>query len=390
MRRSLAVLLLLGLAAPAAPAQEKPGTKPSPAFQALKDEYAAAQKKAAAEQKKLVEAAMNELKAAKTEAEKKAAQAKLMVPIRNDADAQFSPRFLAFAEKNPKDPSAVDALVMALRTGGGPKAGNWATILERLRTGYAARPEIKPVVHLVGGLNDKASDKLMQEIIAKNPDRKIQALACKTLAAARQKLAQVAGQLKQNPAMLARAEEQVGKEYVQHLLALVEKAPTEAEALTKLLKEKYSDVYPDLSVGKAAPEVVSQDLAGKEARLSALKGKVVVLDIWATWCGPCRAMIPHERDMVERLKGKPFVLVSISADAKKETLTDFLKTEKMPWTHWWNGAEGGIIEDWDVSYFPTIYVLDAQGVIRHRDLRGEELERAVNDLLKELETKKVG
>jgi hypothetical protein len=67
---------------------------------------------------------------------------------------------------------------------------------------------------------------------------------------------------------------------------------------------------------------------------------------------------------------------------KKETLTKFLAKEKMPWTHWCNGQEGGIIEDWDVQAYPTIYVLDAKGVIRHQNLRGEELEEAVNHLLK--------
>jgi hypothetical protein len=53
----------------------------------------------------------------------------------------------------------------------------------------------------------------------------------------------------------------------------------------------------------------------------------------------------------------------------------------MPWIHWWNGSKGGVIEDWDVHFYPTIYVLDAQGVIRHKDLGGEELEKAVNSLL---------
>ena len=156
----------------------------------------------------------------------------------------------------------------------------------------------------------------------------------------------------------------------------------EAVALRKTLHEKYGDVAADVSVGKPAPEIVIRDIDGKEAKLSALKGKVVVLDIWATWCPPCRAMIPHEREMVERLKGKPFALVSISADAKLETLKEFLSQEKMPWTHWWNGSEGGVIDDWDVQAFPTIYVIDAKGVIRYKGVRDEKLEEAVNELLR--------
>ena len=99
-------------------------------------------------------------------------------------------------------------------------------------------------------------------------------------------------------------------------------------------------------------------------------------------------MIPHEREMVEKLKEKPFTLVSISADEEKETLTKFLAKEKMPWTHWWNGQSGGILEDWDVQYFPTIYVIDSKGIIRHKDLRGEALEKAVHELLTESEEKK--
>src|SRR5262249_1139333 len=143
-----------------------------------------------------------------------------------------------------------------------------------------------------------------------------------------------------------------------------------------------------LSVGKAAPEVVSQNLEGKKVKLSDLRGKVVVLDIWATWCPPCRAMIPHEREMVKKLVNEPFVLVSISGDAKKETLTEFIKKEPRRWTQWWNGQTGGIIEDWNVEFFPTIYVLDAKGVIRYKNVRGEEMEKAVTTLLKEMKTDK--
>jgi hypothetical protein len=95
----------------------------------------------------------------------------------------------------------------------------------------------------------------------------------------------------------------------------------------------------------------------------------------------------HQREMVRRLKDKPFVLISISADEKKETLLNFLEKQPMPWTHWHNGSKGGLVDGWNIHYFPTIYVLDAKGVIRHRDVRGEDLDKAVTDLLGEAEKK---
>ena len=224
-------------------------------------------------------------------------------------------------------------------------------------------------------------------MIARNPDRKIQAIAYREQVAYIEWLVQFADAMKNDPKHRDCVEEEEGKTIVAERIAKAERGKAEIDGLKKTLREKYGDVINDLSIGNAAPEIKIQAVDGTEARLSALKGKVVVLDIWTTWCGPCKAMIPHEREMVERLKDKPFALVSISADEKKETLTDFLAKEKMPWTHWWNGSKEGIMEDWDVRYYPTIYVLDAQGVIRHKDLRGEELEKAVNALLEEAKTK---
>jgi thiol-disulfide isomerase/thioredoxin len=149
------------------------------------------------------------------------------------------------------------------------------------------------------------------------------------------------------------------------------------------------DKKPDLSVGKPAPEVISQDLNGKKVKLSDLRGKVVVLDIWATWCGPCKKLIPHYREMVKKYKDKPFVLVGVSIDAKKETLVKFMDKEPMPWTHWWNGT-GGIAKDWDIEAIPTIYVLDAKGIIRSKVVGADEeaIEKAVAKLIKETPDKK--
>jgi thiol-disulfide isomerase/thioredoxin len=143
-----------------------------------------------------------------------------------------------------------------------------------------------------------------------------------------------------------------------------------------------------LSVGKVAPELECADLAGKPARLSDFKGKVVVLDFWTTDCIPCRAMIPHERQLVQRHAGKPFALISISADPEKESLGRFLKNEPMPWTHWWAGDQSGVLDKWNVRLFPTIYVIDAKGTIRYKNVRDKKLDDAVETLLKEADAKK--
>jgi thiol-disulfide isomerase/thioredoxin len=336
-------LLALALAAPGLRADDKPAKAED--YKALQKEFTQAQTKLQEKQKELVQA----FQKAKTQEEKKEI-AKKFETLQKELD-KFGARFLAYAEKNPKAPDAYDALFQTLRLSGGPmgKSGLWGKAMAALQKDQVKNENMAKLVPLLGGSKDEATIKLLKAIVEQNPNPKTQAHACKALA----------------------------------------KSPNkdDADKYAKLLKDKYADVFPDLSVGKKAPEVVSQDLSGKKVKLSDYKGKVVVLDIWATWCGPCRAMIPHERELVKRLKDKPFALISISADEKKETLTKFLGETPMPWTHWWNGSDGGILADWEVQFFPTIYVLDAKGVIRYKGVRGKQMDEAVETLLKEMGVK---
>jgi len=170
----------------------------------------------------------------------------------------------------------------------------------------------------------------------------------------------------------------------------VEAAKAEMARIRKINKDELDSKVKDVYVGGTLPELKSKDLNDKDVKTSDLKGKVVMLDVWATWCPPCRAMIPHSREMVEKFKNKPFVLVGISVDAKKETLTEFMKKNDMPWTHWWCGAMGGIAGELKVGAYPTIFVIDAKGVIRNKFVGspgGEVLDRAIEGLLKETEDK---
>ncbi len=99
-------------------------------------------------------------------------------------------------------------------------------------------------------------------------------------------------------------------------------------------------------------------------------------------------MYPHERSLVKRLEGKPFALIGVNSDADKDRLKKRMAEEKITWRSFWNGpkgTDGPISRAWNVSGWPTIYVLDHRGVIRARDLRGSGLDSKIDSLLKEIE-----
>jgi len=97
-------------------------------------------------------------------------------------------------------------------------------------------------------------------------------------------------------------------------------------------------------------------------------------------------MYPHERSLVKRLEGKPFALLGINSDPK-DRLPQVLKKENMTWRSWWDGGStrGPIAKAWNVKGWPTTYVLDHKGVIRYRDVREKEMDKAVDALLAEIE-----
>ena len=184
--------------------------------------------------------------------------------------ARYSPRFLAIAEKNPEGPDAIDAIRMTLKTSISevPKPGTVletrAKALKILADHYVTKPAIKGFLGTLISYDDEASKDLVAEVIARNPERRVQAAAYKEQIANRVELARYATVVK-NPKRLALAERVQGKEVVRDKLAKAEKARLEIAALQKTLDTEYSDLF-TASVGNVAPEIEIQSVDGKDAR----------------------------------------------------------------------------------------------------------------------------
>jgi peroxiredoxin len=142
-----------------------------------------------------------------------------------------------------------------------------------------------------------------------------------------------------------------------------------------------------LTVGKPAPEMMGQDLAGSSFRLSDYRGKVVVVTFSADWCAICRSQHPYFRLMQELYANWPFAILGVETGAA-ETVQRLKAEHGLAFRSVWDGPGGGagrgpIATAWNVQGWPTTYVLDADGVIRFVDLRDEDLLKGVRQLLAE-------
>jgi thiol-disulfide isomerase/thioredoxin len=118
-----------------------------------------------------------------------------------------------------------------------------------------------------------------------------------------------------------------------------------------------------INVGDLAPEIVGEDLNGAAQKLSDYRGKVVLLDFWGDWCPPCRACYPHEKALVLKLAGRPFVMLGVNADKTADDAKRATQRDGLNWASWFD-ADVAIRKAWNIRAIPTFYLIDHNGVIR--------------------------
>lgn len=148
---------------------------------------------------------------------------------------------------------------------------------------------------------------------------------------------------------------------------------------------KYITAMDNIKPGNEAPAIAGKDQNGNDVSLEGLKGKVVLLDFWATWCGPCRASLPHVKELWEKYNDKGMQVLAVSLDRDGKAWQEYIANSGMGMENYANiFDEGGVNADgYAIQYIPSKFIIDRDGKIVGRFDDEAELDAKLAELLGE-------
>ena len=139
---------------------------------------------------------------------------------------------------------------------------------------------------------------------------------------------------------------------------------------------------PSNFIGQTAMDFQVKDLNGQPLSIDQFRGKVVLLDFWATWCGPCLQEMPNVKQTYAKYKNQNFEIIGISLDRSKAPLESYIEKEGIRWPNYYDSTRQ-VSNMYQVSSIPSTFLIDGDGLIRKTNLRGSALESAVAQLVQE-------
>lgn len=147
---------------------------------------------------------------------------------------------------------------------------------------------------------------------------------------------------------------------------------------------------PELARERMAPAFELTTTNGERVSLDGLQGKVVLLDFWATWCGPCREALPHMRQIAKKFQGQPLVVLSVSLDEDEDKWKSFVAKNEMTWLQYRDGSfEGPIATLFGVNAIPHTFTIDSDGVLQDEHIGDASVEGKLKKLIARAQAQEV-
>ena len=168
--------------------------------------------------------------------------------------------------------------------------------------------------------------------------------------------------------------------------SIAAKFPAEISNSEYVIKVKeIADAIKKTAIGAVAPDFTMNDPAGKPVQLSSLRGKVVMIDFWASWCAPCRQENPNVVKLYQKYNAKGFEIIGVSLDRTREEWVKAIEDDQLSWVHvsdlqFWQNSAARL---YSVNSIPQTYLLDKEGKIIAKGLRSEQLAAKLAELFPE-------
>jgi thiol-disulfide isomerase/thioredoxin len=138
----------------------------------------------------------------------------------------------------------------------------------------------------------------------------------------------------------------------------------------------------ELARARMAPQFDVTTIDGQNLSMDELQGKVVLIDFWATWCGPCREALPHIHSIADKFRGEPLIVLSVNLDTDEKKARDFVAEHHMTWPQYLDGGFGGsMAKSFGVHEIPHTFTVDADGIVQDEKIGDASIEGKLKKLL---------